>query len=662
MNPFPFDWQAGGTCRRREVGSAAKTNLEDVHLFMRLKCSSAGPARARAAHSNGPAGRGVLAVLLLAGMWFAGGVFSASAQWLTQPLVIKPGWTAVYLNVDASSQNLDQLVGYDPTDPIDQIWLWRVPASTAQYISDPAAQLSDGSHWITWMRNSPATPTTLGALVPNSAYLIHSTASTNFTWRVQGQPVPPSYAWDLTGLNFIGFSTPSVNPPNFQNYLAPDPAIAGIVQLYQYIGGNLNANNPQPVFSQYLTKVTRGQAFWVSATNVNNSYFGPFKVSLLNPAGINFGAGSGQTTFHLQNVTANPLTVTMRLLASEAPPYGQTNIVGAPPLLVEGAQNPANLSYAYTALATNNSASGTNSYSWTLAPAGQPGSDVAVVLGVNRFALTGPGGLLYAGTLQFTDSLGFSEIDVPVSAQSQTTAGLWVGSASITQVGSYLKSYATNEDGSLLVSSNGAFVITGVNTNLGAVVTPYPLRLIIFNDGTNASLLQRVYYGIRGGTNLVVATTESVLDQAQLGVARRITSTQMPWMATNTPWAFNGPLTLGGTITTTVTDAFDDQAANPFLHTFHPDHNNLTPIISPTVPPHELLAGSESYNIQRTITLSFVTGGNDFVSLTSSASSLAGSYQEAISLIGLGGFPRNFNTAGSFTLTRISPIATLTTQ
>jgi hypothetical protein len=624
---------------------------------MNPKCSFTHPGRRSAAHYAAGWRRGGLAGILLAAT-----CLSIQAQWLTQTNAIKPGWTAVYLYVDSSSQSLNQLVGYDPADPIDQIWLWREASSTAQYLSDPQAQLSDGSHWITWVRNAAATPSTLGALIPNSAYLVHSSASTNYTWRVQGQPVPPSYSWDLTGLNFVGFSTPSVNPPNFQNYLAPDPAISGIVQLYQYVGGALGPLNPQPVFSQYLTKVTRGQAFWVSATNVNNSYFGPFQISLLNPAGINFGPSASQTTFHLQNVTANPLTVTVRLLASEAPPYGQTDIAGPPPLLIEGAFNATNQTYAYTELATNNPAGGTNTFSWSLAPAGQPGSDEAVVLGVNRFALTGPGGRLYAGTLQFTDSLGFSEVDVPVSTESATTAGLWVGSASITQVGSYLNSYATNGDGTLLVSSNGALVVTGVNTNLGAVVTPYPLRLIIFNDGTNASLLQRVYYGIRGGTNLVVATTESVLDPSQLGIDRRITATQMPWTPANTPWPFSGQLSLGGTLSTTVTDAFDDQAANPFLHTYHPDHNNLTPITDPTVPPHELLPGSESYNISRAITLNIVANGNDFVSLTSASSSLAGAYQEVISLIGQGGFPRIFNTAGSFSLTRISPIATLTTQ
>jgi hypothetical protein len=191
------------------------------------------------------------------------------------------------------------------------------------------------------------------------------------------------------------------------------------------------------------------------------------------------------------------------------------------------------------------------------------------------------------------------------------------------------------------------------------VVTPYPLRLILFNDGTNCSLLQRVYYGLRQGTNLVVATTESVLDPTQLGIARRITATQMPWTAANNPWPFTGQLSLGGVLTTTVTDAYDDQTANPFLHTYHPDHNNLD---YTTTPPQELPPGSESYNLSRQITLSIVAGGDDFVSLTSAGSSLAGAYQEVLSLGGQGGFPRIFNTAGSFTLTRISPISTLTTQ
>lgn len=575
------------------------------------------------------------------------------AQWQTQSFVVKPGWTAVYLNVDASGygENIDQLVGKDPANPIVEIWLWRPAVSPAQYVNTPDNLLSDGSYWIKWIRNASAIPNDLQSLVGNSAYLIHSSATTNYTWRLQGKSVPPSYLWDITGLNLIGLSTPSANPPNLQDYLAPAP-FANTLEIYNYTQGPLvQGVNPAPVFSQYTTPVTRGQAFWLRVTNVNNTYFGPFTVKLPNPTGIAYGTSGGQVTLHLYNVTAGPLTVSARMLASETPPYGQTNIVGSPPLLLGGALNATNLTYAFTALNAN------SSVSWTLAPSGQPGSDVAVVLGVNRYAMTASPGSLYAGIVQFTDSLGFSEIDVPVSAQSASTAGLWVGSASVSQVGSYLKTYATNADGSTLMNTNGSYVVTSLNTNLGAVVTPYPLRLLLHNDGTTCRLLQRVYYGLRQDTNLVIATAESVLDTSHLDIARRISASQLPWSQANIPWPFTGTLALGGLLQTTVTDAYDDQTSNPFLHTYHPDHNNLDPTFKKELPP-----GAQSYDITRQITLSVSPPGTDFVSLTTANTRLSGTYAETMVLSGFNSNQRTFQTAGTFSLTRISNIATLTTQ
>jgi len=1162
-------------------------------------------------------------------LWLAliGGGFTARAQWLTQTNVIVPGWSAVYFYVDASGygENIDQLVGNNPGNPIDQIWLWKYPAGNAQYLSTPDSPYSSGGQWATWLRTlaNTNTPNSLEEIVPNAAYLVHSTAATNYTWKLQGQPEPPSYTWDMTGLNFIGFDTPYANPPNFQDYFAQDPAIANVVQIDEYVGGPFSAFNPQPVFTQYTTPVTRGQAYWVSTTNLNSTYFGPFTVTLPNSSGLNYGGSGGQFTLQLINTTTNTLTVSVLLQPSETPPLGQTSIVAPPPLLVEGALNNTNLTYAYTTLPVG------TAESWTLAPAGQPGSDVPVVLGVNRYAMTSAAGSLYAGFLQFTDSLGFSEVDVPVSATSANNAGLWVGSASISEVGSYLITYATNANGTyansvvtsfltnsmpapLLVTTNeltssvfitnttinyqatnlltfnlytqylsqsssnvfvlatnlavnylvntnvtiqtnitgftfnglgqlvlttanttntqitavdlstnqtlvsnnipvvlgnflraatpvvgnapeavaavalsgtanwalisanttdstltvltnqagggfvtsgtyavgtgpggvtaahvngttnwdlisanttagtltvltnsgnggfvlsgtytagtgacavtaadvngdgwvdlivankgagtltvltnnrsgrfvlagtytvgtgpgavvaahvngttnwdlicanitnstltvltnngtggfvisgtwavgaapywvaaanvngigpvdlisansgtntltiltnyvnwpvsgqpepvattlvtnysittvftvigidtapvtnvvvtsssttnqvagtspeqlvvittlyatnnfattnlstqavvvadqtntsatvatsyypmaGAFVvhtnvvngstnwisynvltnavvttntlgtvyltntltlnnvytinlgvtnlasassnwvvtvtnlpvttvavaqtnlslliatnlawlttatplyvtnssyqITSINTNLGAVVTPYPIRLIVFYDGNNScSLLQRVYYGMGTGSNLVVATTQNSLNVANLNTARRITATSLPWTAANVPWAFNAPLTAGSVLTTTVTDAYDDQAANPFLHTYHPDHNNLTPITNPTVPPHELPQGSQSYGISRQITLNIQPNTANFISLTTANSSLSGTYSEVITLTGVGGFPRTFTIAGTFSLLSISAISILTTH
>jgi hypothetical protein len=149
---------------------------------------------------------------------------------------------------------------------------------------------------------------------------------------------------------------------------------------------------------------------------------------------------------------------------------------------------------------------------------------------------------------------------------------------------------------------------------------------------------------------------------ANLNTARRITATSLPWTAANVPWAFNAPLTAGSVLTTTVTDAYDDQAANPFLHTYHPDHNNLTPITNPTVPPHELPQGSQSYGISRQITLNIQPNTANFISLTTANSSLSGTYSEVITLTGVGGFPRTFTIAGTFSLLSISAISILTTH
>ena len=452
----------------------------------------------------------------LAGLLLVLATCTGRAQWLTQTNVIVPGWSAIYLYVDPSSQtNLIPITSGLPLslgNPIDQIWLWKVPSSTAQYLNDPQSPFSGGGQWLTWAMNATNTANTLGTLIPNTAYLVHSTASTNFNWTVKGQPAAPSYTWDITGLNFIGFPTPYVNPPVFQNYFAQDPAIASVAQYFFYNGGPFGVLNPQQVLSPALTRVTRGTAYWVSATNVNNTYFGPFKLTTPSGSGITFGTAAGQETIHLINVTTNTLTIYAQLCPSETPPAGQTNIVGAPPLVLEGALNSSNLTYNYSAMGVG------VMNSWTLPPFGTPGCDIPVVIGVNRFALTNTAGSLYAGFLRFTDSLGFSDVDVPVSAISANNAGLWVGHASITQVGSYLKSYATNLDGTYAytIATNfqyGLAPATPVTTNYlvlnqlqtNTTVTSYVTNLLTVNSYTT--------YGSVVGTNAFVLTTNLVVNE-----------------------------------------------------------------------------------------------------------------------------------------------------
>jgi hypothetical protein len=574
----------------------------------------------------------------------------AQAQWLTQSILIKPGWTAVFLHVDASYQTIDQLVGTDPNNPISQIWLWQ-PPPTMQFATSPQTPVVASSQWASWGRVGTGLSSTFNMLLPNSAYLVYSAAASNYTWRVQGKPVAPQYTWTTAGLNFLGFPTVPVNPPKFDSFLSLAPTFQSLAQIFQYQGGALGPTNPSQLFAYHTTPVTRGQAFWMRSGTFFNDYFGPFTVALQSAGGVSFGDSVSEYGFHLRNTTISNVTVSLRLLASETPPAGQTPIVATPPMLVRGALNTSNLTYGFTTLPVG------NVQTWALAPHGQPGSDVAVVLGINRYLMTSSSGSLFAGILQFTDSFSFTEVDVPVSAVESSLAGLWVGNANVTQVGNYLKNYLLDSNNVPVVSSNGNYIVTSINTNLGAVARPFPLRLIVHNNGTNAVLLQRAYFGLSPYTNLMVATRQSLLDPAHLDSARRITASHLPWTSNNVPMPFSGQLVQGGSLTATADLPYDDQASNPFLHTYHPDHDNLDYSFTT-----ELAQGYESYRVTRQITLNVSPPGNDFGSLTSVGKSLVGYYAEAITVGGLAGATRNFYVSGVFSLNRISPISTLNQQ
>lgn len=910
----------------------------------------------------------------------------ARAQWLTQTITLKPGWNAVYLHVDASYTNLDNLVGADSNSKIKEVWLWQPPVSTMQFTSTPQQPSTPNSQWAVWDKSTNITDT-LTKLIGNAAYLVNNTNTADYVWTIKGKPVPPRYQWTTTGLNFIGFPTPSATSStlDFDTFLGPAPAFQSTAEIYRYPGGNLGSTNPARIFSPLFrnTFVKRGEAFWIRAGTSYNRYFGPVEVNLQNSSGVQFADDLGTYSVRLKNVTTTSRMVTMSLIASESVPVttpAQTAIVSTPPMLVRGVLNPTNLTYGSSTL----SAGGSTNF--TLAAQGQPGSELEVVLGLNRSLMTQPAGSLYAGVLRFADSANLEQVDVPVTATVGGTSGLWVGGASVTQVGQYLKTYAsvanasdfanqvavlnqtvspppgllwtahstdpnstnttrnwlclassvdgtklvaghnngqlytssdsgvtwtarnssrkwrgvassadgtklvavvdsggfiytstdsgtnwaqrggTNDwrsvassadgtklvagvnagqlytstdsgtnwtardssrawnsvassadgtklfaanqggwlytsinsgtnwvqrtsdstrnwlgaasstDGTRLVagiygdklytstdsgvtwtarmtdatrnwhsvasSSDGlalvagidggqlytstdggtnwtarltgstgvwksvassadgtkllagwtggqlytsagvfnptytldtnsnrilstgptfaSYVATNTNLSLAAVARPYPLRLILHNDSaaSTANLLQRVYYGPNVASNLVVATREQFLDPAALGSARRISAAHLPFSHTNTFWPrASGTLGLGSSLVFNVNLDYNDHASNPFLHTYHPDHDNLKADFK-TVE----VQGAESYSVTRTITLTFTAPAADFASLTAVRDTLGGTYAEVITVNGSGSNTRQFTLTGTFSLNRISSIATLTTQ
>jgi len=578
------------------------------------------------------------------------------AHWLTQSFDLRAGWNAVFLHVDASHASIAQHLASYPAASIEEIWLWRPPTSLAQFVQNPQQPTTGGSQWLSWKRLEAGT-SPLQTLIPNAAYLVRVRSDiANYPWQLKGKAAAPRYQWTSSGLNFFGFPTVPAAPPVFEDFLAQSPPdFQQTAEIYRYPGGDLGPGNPLGIVALRATPVRRGEAYWIRAGEVYNRYYGPFEVVAGGTGLVSFGDALGSVSLRLRNLTPGRLTVALNLAASEVPPAGQPAITGTPPLLVRGERSLTNLTYGYTRLPVG------TPQSWTLAAYGQPGSETEIVLGLDRSVLTGNVGDLLAGLLQFTDSLGQSRVDIGVSATIGSTAGLWVGGAAVTQVGHYLKTFERGADERPLVTTGGHYIVTGTNTSLGGVPATYPLRLIVHNPASGpAVLFQQIFHGLNAAANPVVASRESSLARSRLAEAHRISAAHLPWSAGNAGWDFNGNLALGVNLTTRVTNRFDNHSSNPFLHTYHPDHDNLDPRFK-----KEAVQGSESYTIVRDITLKVTPSGDDFAARTSVGQSLNGAYAETIRLLGLARpgntvDTREFEVRGIFTLNRISDIPVVT--
>lgn len=587
-------------------------------------------------------------------------VLPARAQWTTQSITLKPGWNAVYLHVDATHTNLDGAVGGDAGNPISEIWLWEPVIAPGRFINNPQSPATVNNDWSSWNRN-PGLTGGLQSLGANAAYLVRNNSGASYTWNVVGRPVPPSYTWTSQGVNFIGFPTPPVSPPVVDTFFSPVPAFQSLAEFYYYPGNELAGAPPvtAQLFALFSTPLKRGQAFWIRANNLHNNYFGPVQIIPQDSAGLHFGTELGQYSLRLRNLTAGTLRVTNSLAISGAVPPGETPFVAAPPLLLRGAINASNQSFTFSDFSAPQVI--------TLAPAGTPGSDAELVIGLNRAAMTNapaqPGDF-YAGIFRINDSLGYTQLELPVTATKTSNRGLWVGNASINQVRHYLKAYQRDGAGQPVVgplTTNGApFVVTGIDTSWGAVPAPFNLRVILHSDTNEVvRLLQRVYNGWDLNTNAALVLRESQLDPTRLASARRISAAHLPWSANNETWTATGAFRTGSSLTNVVVLNYNDHAANPFLHTYHPDHDNLNALFSGVLP-----IGVESFGVKREIILTFTEPPVEYNSLTSGSTRVEGAYEENISFIGrayvLGqtttNETRTVSTRGTFNLNRISTI------
>jgi hypothetical protein len=488
--------------------------------------------------------------------WMAGAILLAmapfaNAQWQEQELKLVPGWNAVYLHVDSTHSGIADLAA---STEVQEVWLWQPKLSTAQYVTNPDAPADAKSSWASWTLRLGDASSTLKRMPGNSAYLVKLGGTVDFTWKILGKPVPAQYQWTTSGLNFIGVPSVAGNgAPSLEDYFSPAGDLLLVTDIFTYGGGDLGPTNPGQVYGLRTTKADRGKAFWMRSGTKFNRYFGPFDLKLQSPDGVHFGKNLSAYRVRLSNLTGADLTVKLTEVPSAAAPNplpnGETAITGRAPVIVRGELNTSTLSYGHAALSDG-------PQSWTLKPLGEVGSQVEVVLGLDRSKMDGAAGSLYASVLRFTDSLGtgaqgYSQRDIPVSGTVGSSEGLWVGAVGINKVRNTMKAVDPKDSTRSISTDTDTF---------GDVASPYPLRLIIHREHLGGVTAINPGVTVSGavpqgdGVDVTVSATSRAFP----------TGTQIAFsgggLLTLTADAASGATTLTGNLT--VEDLADSETAN----------------------------------------------------------------------------------------------------
>ncbi|MFM1749265.1 MAG: hypothetical protein RLZZ188_2931 [Verrucomicrobiota bacterium] len=504
------------------------------------------------------------------------------------------------------------------------------PLPSGDTITFSGINLPAGVTPVVTLMNGSTTVATLSGVTTAEAYQL----------TVPQRIMLPRSVWMRGGANFLGMpALGGTDAPTLSTYFATFPAaIASNARVYKYVGGDIGAGNPLPIYSPSTEKLDRNQAYWFEAA-VTGDFAGPLEVLTSDPDGLVFGRTSSFVNVRLRNRTSTAMTVTLTPEDSAPVPAAYTSpqitvpsgggnavpLARVPLLRRTFSQQNSPVTGQLETVSTDTFVSG--AFTETIPPL----SEIKITLGTDRSRMTAAEGTLYASFLRVRDAGKLVDVPLPISARSSSLQGLWVGDAQVSRVDPVLR------------GSSGS-----------STARSFPLRLIIHVDANGVvRLLSQVCIGKLSGSaqEVGLSVREAALQTDRKSSAVRMSAGHLPLDLILS--SSGGSFALGNFVDFGPIGLAHNDPTNPFVHTYHPDHDNRDARFQP------LPAGVESYAVSRSIRLNFSSTSGlitpDADSASWGASKMVGSYVETVT--GLRKEP--IVAAGSFELRRVSEIADL---
>jgi len=571
------------------------------------------------------------------------------AQWMTQSIPLVQGWNAIHLKVDPAEKSCAEV--FDSA--VTQVAWWnrdRLDDGTGSAITDFCYWYRDGG-----------TPSTFGRVVGDQRYLVYSTANRPY-FKVIGTPILPNGTIYLGEANLVGLNVPNVasDYPSFNDYFKDSKAIWNGSQPWYGVN---TANVSVPIRDRTLI-TNASQAVWFQAADSGMKTFtGPFTVSLdRSDSTVAWTESSDPRTITIQNASSVDRVLRIERNSSLPPPTGYGTCAGDVELLIESIDwSEGYAKRVYNTLAfpfVTNIAAGA-AFEFRVKPdiknmpnTKDPTSNYMSILEISDKGTTLDDEVRTDGTCLYR--VGISCSGTLAANTVAATAGLWVGTVVLDKV----------NRAKMFGSSTPEWDPNALMT----APHPFQFRLIVHvaANGT-ANILKQVFTAKRTPD----AEASDLLTDRDTAIAyrglfpdatiRRTASANFPFMV---------PLTLTGgefmapdaTLSASFTQSYDDRT-NPFVHSFHPQHDNTefrnrTPYLMGS---GDLGTGEyESWGVTRTVSLRFLAEDpSNAADQNWNRTVTGGEYTEEIN--GLNGQGKPILTKGIFRLSRVNDTPTLTT-
>ncbi len=516
---------------------------------------------------------------------------TAHAQWKSQQVTLVPGWNAVHLEVEPESSKIGAVL---QDLPVESVWYWNGRFRSVQFLADPDELLVDDPNWLVWF--PPSTPQAaanrLFSLRGGSRYLIKLGGTQQVTLTLRGVPATQQVDWLTDSFSLVGFKIDPFSPQTFGDFFADSDAHQSSDAFWR-----LNTQGVwEPVSRSNFMRP--GEAFW-ARTDGASIFQGPLTVSALPGDSLDYGRLADTLAFTVTNNSSQPKTLSFTSIPSDPPPSASSpSIAGAVPLsLVRFVTNDPTRTKELVPLTSTPQTliidpgksrevrvtirrseladipAGTNSYYQSIVKVSD-GEGALIEIPARALAPNQNDGDFVRGTL--------SEQGRTRGSSASPYSGLWVGTVTLDSVSVPANLAAPQR----LEQSSGDF----------------PFRILLHvDDNGDVRLVKQVTLMAKtenNATRIVLVTEDEQLDDFEGVFSRdgelvgqRISSINFPFFDEASQPGNTLPMLAGtefedGDDATTDTLIFNvamdyDDPVNPFMHRFHPDHDNLDALFEP---------------------------------------------------------------------------------